>query len=134
MKLSSKRSGVTGLAVYGLTALVVGVHTLPARADDAPVIQRLPTVHVQGESEPPSCEGDLTADARYACLNAELAALAARQRHQQTVLDSVATASLPQSPTAQGLFSQTAMRIRMGNTFGRSVYPQRVPLHHSLNR
>jgi hypothetical protein len=89
-----------------------------AVADDG-----LPEVLVTGRAAAEPCAND--AASGYACVNAELAALVARQRPAQQLFDDVVDASLPQTPTAQGLFNQTAMRIRMGSNFGHSVYPQR---------
>ncbi|MGH8446730.1 MAG: hypothetical protein ACREVL_15775 [Solimonas sp.] len=78
-----------------------------------------------------ACEQATQADP-YACLNAEMAQLVARQRPQQDLLVDLATSSLPQTAPEQGLYNQAALRIRMGNNFGRSVYPQRPPPAQTL--
>ena len=94
--------------------------------DTAP--KRLPTVVVVAEPDRPACGKDQdAANVSYDCLNSELAALVTRQGHQQNVQRMAVSSATPNTPTGQGLYNQTATRIRMGNTFGRSVYPQRPP-------
>lgn len=68
---------------------------------------------------------DLPGEVSIACLNAELATLAARSSEKQDWAPPPAGASAPDSPTAAGLYNQTATRIRMGSAFGVSVIPHR---------
>jgi hypothetical protein len=63
------------------------------------------------------------------CLNAELAAIAEQAAAARQDLPQPDAARPPDSPTAAGLYNQTAMRIRMGTAFGVSVFPQR-PTHY----
>ena len=109
-----------------LTAAMMFVIAVAAHAEDTKT-PRLPTVIVVAEPDKPACGKDADENVSYGCLNSELAALVARQSHQQNVQRIVVTAATPQTPTGQGLYNQTATRIRMGNNFGRSVYPQRPP-------
>ncbi|EIT69436.1 hypothetical protein WQQ_30180 [Hydrocarboniphaga effusa AP103] len=68
---------------------------------------------------------NLPGDVSIACLNAELATLAERSADQRQWAPPLAGASAPESPTAAGLYNQTATRIRMGSSFGVSVIPHR---------
>ena len=68
---------------------------------------------------------DLPGQVSLECLNAELATLAERSSEKQEWAPPLAGASAPDSPTAAGLYNQTATRIRMGSSFGVSVYPHR---------
>lgn len=68
---------------------------------------------------------DLPGEVSIDCLNTELATLAERSADKPQWAPPLAGASAPDSPTAAGLYNQTATRIRMGSAFGVSVYPHR---------
>ncbi|WP_028008634.1 hypothetical protein [Solimonas flava] len=89
-------------------------------ADDA-----VPEVVVKARPSAGSCVAPGVDN--YACVNADLTALVARQQTEHELMDGIVAGGLPQSAPGQGLYNQTAMRIRMGGNFGRSVYPQRPP-------
>jgi hypothetical protein len=110
------------LLVAALSCAVLSARA--AEPEPLPTTQ-LPKVIVTAHADSSSCMGDEAAHVSYDCLNAELTALVARQHNPQSVLRTVVSQSVPRTPTAQGLYNQTATRIRMGGNFGISVYPHR---------
>lgn len=70
---------------------------------------------------------DLPASPSLDCLNDELRELADQSSAGRQGLPELAGTEAPHAPTAAGLYNQTATRIRMGNSFGQSVFPQRPP-------
>lgn len=66
----------------------------------------------------------------YDCLNQDLERQVRAQQGRMQQLDSVRENSRPDTDPALGLYNQAATRMRMGNTFGQGVRPQRPPVEY----
>lgn len=59
------------------------------------------------------------------CLNARLKSMVAAERRQAAQIDLLLGAPEHQAPTQEGVFNEAATAERLGDAFGRSVFPQR---------
>lgn len=64
------------------------------------------------------------------CLSAELSAGLSGAEDTRLALDASARSRQPREPAEQGLYTQTATRLRLGANFGRSVVPYRPVLDY----
>jgi hypothetical protein len=109
-----------------VTFLVLAVVIAPSGYAQVPVLQ-LPPLHVEAPS--PSCVDVQVEGARsisFDCLNAKLKAEAQQQSDAAPTVTAKDIAGNG-APTTVGTFSYTGTSIRMGNTFGKSAFPQRPP-------
>jgi hypothetical protein len=67
------------------------------------------------------------------CLNQDIAAEAQHQAEHQQLQQQTVDGGPPSSPTALGLYNQTATRQRLGRNFGHSARPPQPPPPQYVN-
>ena len=80
------------------------------------------------QGDDPLCVGVRIGDdtsGYYDCLSQELKTDVVKARRQREQLAEIRAHTGPQTDNEMGLYNQAATRMRMGNNFGNSAFPQR---------